>query len=383
MRYDSDFSTPTTRRFHGRRRPTHHHILHYILVLSRLTVNMTINSRSFRRSWIAICIILMVLATFQFRLLLSDTAIDLFDDLPISPRYKAEKYDFVPTKTEAACFDGTLANQTYKDPIPNIVHYVIGLHDAEISYPAYLSIKSALKSLKPEALKLHHTGNIDIEHPYIQYLLKHPAVKLVLHNPEQLVVSMSGSNHYAHLADILRLQVLQRDGGIYLDSDVFALKAFATLRQSPRDVVLGNEGGNRNGLCNAVIIARPGAAFLQRWIDSYKDFREGEWNDHSVLLPKKWADANPSEVCQLSPHAFFWPTWTRKHVRWMHEPLTEDGIKETRQLLRKNGGTLYDGQLAYHAWNQMSWGAHLSKLNDSVVLKENTRFNMMVRRFVG
>jgi mannosyltransferase OCH1-like enzyme len=31
---------------------------------------------------------------------------------------------------------------------------------------------------------------------------------------------MKQSNHFAHLADILRLNVLYEEGGIYLDADV-------------------------------------------------------------------------------------------------------------------------------------------------------------------
>jgi Glycosyltransferase sugar-binding region containing DXD motif len=339
-----------------------------------------VTMRISKRGWTIISSALLLVLGYHFRASLAEEAINIFDELPVSPRYKAEKYDFVSTEFEGACFAGQ--NSTDKEPIPNIVHFVVGLHDPEISYPAYLSIQSALQSLEPDILKLHHTGNLNFENEFVRSLLRETNVLPVQHNPEQLALQMSGSSHYAHLADILRLEVLLEDGGIYLDSDVFALKSFAALRTSQLDVVLGNEGGNRNGLCNAIILARPGAAFIQRWLNSYEDFHDGEWNVHSVLLPKVWAELHPGEVCQLSPHAFFWPTWTRRHVQWMHEPLNAQEVAETQRRLELNGGSLYDGQLAYHAWNQMSWSQYLSGLNDQSVSERDTRFNLMIRRFI-
>jgi hypothetical protein len=55
---------------------------------------------------------------------------------------------------------------------------------------------------------------------------------------------------------------------------------------------------------------------------------------------------------------------------------------ETEAMLQRNGGSLYEGQLAYHAWNQMSWGLYLSKLDDQRVMEHDTRFNLMIRKFV-
>jgi hypothetical protein len=324
-------------------------------------------------------ILLLLFCIFQIRSCLTEVALNVFDDTPLSHRYHAEHYNFSTTDLEAACLAGV--SDPKQTPIPNVVHFVLGLENADIEFPAYLAIRAALRSIQPDTLKLHHTGGLNVDNEYIQALLMDEKVKVVSHSLKE-VSAMTGSNHYAHLADILRLKVLYGEGGIYLDSDVFALKSFADLRRAPLDVVLGHEGGDRNGLCNAIILARPEAAFIKRWLDSYSTFREGEWNDHSVLLPKQWSIENPSEVCTLSPHAFFWPTWTRRHVRWMHEPISDEESIRIQDMLEDNNGSLYDGQLAYHAWNQISWKPYLSQLSDPVVAQEKTRFNIMVRRFL-
>lgn len=48
------------------------------------------------------------------------------------------------------------------------------------------------------------------------------------------------------------------------------------------------------GLCNAVILSRPGERFLERWLESYKDFDGGDWAGLSVRKP--WV-RSPVCVC--------------------------------------------------------------------------------------
>lgn len=195
------------------------------------------------------------------------------------------------------------------------------------------------------------------------------------------------------MSDTLRLQILLEEGGMYLDMDVFAVRSFAPLLRPPldgKDTILGYEGGNRWGLCNAVIVARrPGATFIKRWLDMYEnvDLEKEAWNYRSVRLPKELAE-NPEggrdkqEVCALPPDAFFWPTWTWRHVEWMHTELETKQEKEYWEArIERNGGGLVKHQLAYHAWGQMAWDRHLKWLTPEMIRTKNTPFNLLVRRF--
>ncbi|KAL9057711.1 MAG: hypothetical protein Q9162_002185 [Coniocarpon cinnabarinum] len=147
------------------------------------------------------------------------------------------------------------------------------------------------------------------------------------------------------------------------------------------DTILGHEGGNRQGAANAVIVSRPNSTFMKRWIDSYADFGPGEWSQHSVYKPKELAGEHPDEVCVLPPTAFFWPTWTDKHTEYMHEPLSVEETAEVAKELQENGGALYEGQFAYHAWHQLA-RKYLNDLTPDKIRTVDTRFNMMVRRFL-
>ncbi|KAB5583068.1 hypothetical protein GE09DRAFT_1247178 [Coniochaeta sp. 2T2.1] len=301
---------------------------------------------------------------------------------------------FTPTKSELSCLHGTqppdnatlVDSEPISDPIPNIVHFIFGLKK-----PPRRPQRGALVSLDPDHLYIHYTylasppsadpNASPLSNTWIARLALHPAVHLIHHRPHN-----PSSTHHAHLSDTLRLSLLLSHGGIYLDIDAFALRPLPPLLNppAPHDVVLGHEGGNRWGLCNAVIAARPNATFIRRWLDSYSniEFAHEKWNFHSVLLPKEMADQHPGEVCALPPDAFFWPTWTWRHVEWMHEPLGRGEARFWEREIDRNGGGITSGQMVYHAWKQMAWERYLKELTPRTVREKVTRFNFLVRRFV-
>jgi mannosyltransferase OCH1-like enzyme len=301
--------------------------------------------------------------------------------LPVHKHRAFDRYNFDITDVEKKCLPENIKPIAGQRPIPNVVHFAI-LAPVDIPFLVYLAIRAALISLNPDAVQLHHFPGINKASKYLRILLKDERVHLVSHDEQALRRKMSKSNHLAHLADAIRLEIMQTSGGIYLDTDVYALQSLSHLRHAQQEVVLGHEGANRAGLCPGVILARPQSSFIQRWIDSYATFRAGEWNEHSVLMPKKLALERPWEALTCSPHTFFYPTWTAKDVRWIHEPLAETEVEITKELLRHNNGSLFEGQLAYHAWNNAAWKKYLSRLDERTVKEENTRFNMLVRRFL-
>ena len=90
---------------------------------------------------------------------------------------------------------------------------------------------------------------------------------------------------------------LRQYGGVYLDVDTYVLRPFAPLSLYSYDTVLGMEARIPNflrgpqsdnemdpkGLCNAVIMSRPGSVFLERWLESYETFDPSHWTEHSVV----------------------------------------------------------------------------------------------------
>jgi mannosyltransferase OCH1-like enzyme len=103
--------------------------------------------------------------------------------------------------------------------------------------------------------------------------------------------------HVANRADVLRLRALLDHGGIYLDADVFVHRDFDDLLGHSAVMGLEGQGEREEGLCNAVILAEPGAPFLTRWFEEYRHFRsrgrDEFWNEHSVKLPLRLMREHP------------------------------------------------------------------------------------------
>ncbi|RCI11805.1 hypothetical protein L249_7743 [Ophiocordyceps polyrhachis-furcata BCC 54312] len=315
--------------------------------------------------------------------------------------------DFAPTPKELACLHGLPLSsaKAVEDaaPIPNVVNFIFFQklpprnRRGDFGFLNYLAVRSAVVSLKPQRIYIHygfsspssaphHVAGDDAEpqqlvfdNPWIRRLKPHVELKRYAKPIDHSL------RHQEHLADRVRLEILLEHGGIYLDLDAFALRPFekALAPPSPYDAVLGYEGGNRAGLCNAVIAARANSSFIRRWLTTYDSVDlNKEWNYHSVILPKELASEHPDEICELPPDAFLWPTWTWAHVRWMHEPLSSDESEYWQRRIRDFGGSLFKNQLAYHAWSQMSRYRYLKRLTPDVIRREDTRFNLLMRRFL-
>ena len=200
------------------------------------------------------------------------------------------------------------------------IHFIFGLSDAadelSFTFSNFLAVRAAHVHLRPARLLFHY------HHKPRGQWWPH-ARKLVRLHRVRLVRSIFGHplRHAAHRADILRLQLLIRHGGIYLDLDVIVLRPMAPLLNGAA-FVIGREGdeahGGFHGLCNAVLLAKPNASFLVRWLEEYRTFGEGDgdpWSEHSVQRPVALAAAHPDEVRVLPFSAFFWPDWDPDQLR--------------------------------------------------------------------
>ncbi|CAL5872196.1 uncharacterized protein PFLUO_LOCUS6455 [Penicillium psychrofluorescens] len=294
---------------------------------------------------------------------------------PQEPEKPKDEFDDIPEETaeERHCFKSGIQSP---DPIPKVLNF-IWLNRRDLSFISYLSIRAALVSLQPDRLNLHHTG-LNEDNEWLRKLRAN--LTLVHHDLNQEYPKQVEENwHLAHVSDVMRLEMIKRDGGIYFDMDIIALQPFDNLLHSPKDVVLGHEGRNRGGLCNGILLGRKGAAFLDRWTASYSTFDVREWNTHSVVLPVQWSLAFPEEVCTLSPQVFFWPSWG-DGIEYMHRPLTDSQARGFEKTLASHNGSMYPHQLAYHAWHQVT--PQLDNLTPEIIKTQNTRFNMLVRRFL-
>jgi Methyltransferase domain/Glycosyltransferase sugar-binding region containing DXD motif len=251
--------------------------------------------------------------------------------------------------------------------IPKILHFCFGLspNGGDWGLVHYACIKSAVERIKPEQALLYFEHRPrgpfwDLTTKFVE-CIQIIAPRTIFGNP---------LNHYAHRADVLRLQKLIETGGIYLDCDVFVHRGFDDLLEN--SVVLGQEGDTELvGLCNAVILAEPNAPFLTRWYSKYKNFRSGGadpfWNEHSAKLPRQLAAAHPEELTILGPRAFFWPHWD-------HEGL--------RRLFASSNPIPSSGVYANHLWESRAWSEYLRNLTPARVRRIDSNFHHWLRPLI-
>ena len=132
-----------------------------------------------------------------------------------------------------ATLDVPLLNAT--QGIPKIVHFIFGLKgpDPPMRLENYLSVKSAHMNIKPDKIYFHYHWE-----PVGPWWNLTKTLVTLSRIPLPTEIYGNALDHFAHKSDVVRLQMLIKHGGIYLDLDVLALKSFDALLQN--DFVSGS-----------------------------------------------------------------------------------------------------------------------------------------------
>ncbi|CAG8694437.1 20098_t:CDS:1, partial [Cetraspora pellucida] len=253
----------------------------------------------------------------------------------------------------------TVPNRTQK--VPKILHYVYLNEDPNnlpFSFIHWLAFTSSIETIKPEKTYFHC---IHEPKTYWYQLIK-PKLTIM---KTRIVTEIFGNpvNVIQHKSDIIRMEVLRDSGGIYFDLDIIALQPFDDLLYD--DFTMGIE--REAGLCDAIIISRPFAPFLTRWIQEYKNFNDHHWNYHSVQLPYQMSQEYVNDIQVLNKTAFFWPTWMDEHL----------------DLAFNSTNYNFSNNYAYHMWSSASYGKYLQYLSPKSIKSEETSFNRAVRKFLN
>ncbi|MBN8479360.1 MAG: glycosyl transferase [Burkholderiales bacterium] len=152
---------------------------------------------------------------------------------------------------------------------------------------------------------------------------------------------------YAHEADFLRLEILFAAGGAYADIDTLFVERYpdawfgydCVLGEEP--AIAGASGVLVPSLCNAVILARPGAPFLRRWTDEARASFDGTWNAHSCAAAARLWARHPDEVHVLPRQVFYRHAATRAGIASLFTEL-DAGLAGVKSL---------------HLWAHLWWSA--------------------------
>ncbi len=266
--------------------------------------------------------------------------------------------------------------------IPNNIHFIYGLRKdfggKNFSFIHFLAILSAWKINQPDALFYHYEYEPsgywwERARPYLQ-LNKVKAPNSIFDRPIK---------HFAHQADVLRLEILQDQGGIYLDNDIFCINSFKPLLKY--GFVMGKEPGV--GLCNAVILSQASAPFLARWFEGYRKFNDLSWNQFSVILPHRLAKKNPNLIHVEDGFSFFYPMYNRYlQTFFFWKSLGFPNITRSLRFLanyKERQFAILSQAYATHLWEQFWWELYLKDLTPLKVLNSNSNFSRIVKKVLS
>ena len=173
----------------------------------------------------------------------------------------------------------------------------------------------------------------------------------------------------AHKSDVIRLQVLIQEGGIYADTDVIFVKPFTDLLNN--DFVMGQQGVNGSeGLCPATMLGIKDSKFAKQWLAGFKDTFGGgppgsdTWCTHSVSYPQWLAQQMQYGITIIDHDAFFLPLYHQNHI----EMLFEQDIS-------------FPNAYSHHLW-ESSGKKYLEEMTIEKIKNENTTFTRLVKDLI-
>lgn len=164
--------------------------------------------------------------------------------------------------------------------VPNIIHY-IRFKKKSWSFVEYICLRSAYVQQRPDYIFIHTDVIGGFRGKYWKWMqdeadLKSRLVILPAEMPTEIfgqpISEMWQPNHGS---DLTRIRLLMKYGGIYLDNDVYVVNNLDKYRKFEMTVGWLNKPNETLG--NMVFIANKNARFLPLYLDSYRDYRQGEW----------------------------------------------------------------------------------------------------------
>lgn len=247
--------------------------------------------------------------------------------------------------------------------IPNTLHYVY-INERPWQLHHFLSVKSALINGQLDKINIW----LDSE-PSGEWWDKTKPLVDVFKIDAPTEIFGKPIKEPAHKSDVLRLQILQNHGGIYVDTDVIFVKPFKDLLNNK--FVLGEQGPNGcEGLCPATILSEKNSKFCQLWLDGFRDNFYGgpvgspTWCIHSVNLPLALSKKYPNLITIVNHESFFWPLYHQHHIEMIFE---------------KN--LSFPNAYSHHLW-ESSGKKYLKEMTLEKIHSENNTFSNLVKHLI-
>ena len=255
--------------------------------------------------------------------------------------------------------------------LPRLIHFIHGMVPpqgaGEFGLAEYLGLVTAQAHHPRHKLVLWY-GHAPTGNPYWEAATR--LAEAVRVAPPELVFGRP-LHHPAHRADVLRLQVLMQHGGIYFDTDMLVLRPLDGLfiPAAGMGYQLHPHTGLPCGLGNAVILGRPRATFLQRWLESFEFFhstgKDSAYDFYGVPMPLILARQYGGDITILPHTHFFRHSWDPAGLEAIFTQVVPMGDSHAQHLWASAAGPL------------------MRDLTPERILWEDSTYNLAVRPHVA
>ncbi|PSN54199.1 hypothetical protein C0J52_03531 [Blattella germanica] len=188
--------------------------------------------------------------------------------------YRQELFDVI-SNSEFNGFNNETGSKNGEYIVPNIVHFLFfGI--SELSFVDAVCVLAAYKNQRPDKI-MFHTDVKEFHGHYWEKLQSTPGLKIEIHEatlPDEIFgQKFSSSYHRWHAGDVVRIRILMKYGGIFLDNDSFLVKSLDRFRKF--EMSLGWPEGQYLG--TQVLVAHKDARFLRLWLETYKQYYPNRW----------------------------------------------------------------------------------------------------------
>ncbi|KAL8152770.1 hypothetical protein V2J09_010530 [Rumex salicifolius] len=201
--------------------------------------------------------------------------------------------------------------------------------------------------------------------PDIPLLLRHtPALKWY-RKVETGEIDVGEIPFSQNLSNLMRLAVLYKYGGIYLDTDFIVLRKFSGLRNSICAQSMNAETGEWWRLNNAVLIFDKEHPLVLRFIEEFvRSFNGSKWGHNGPYLVSRVIQSvsnggsrNGYNFTVLPPVAFYPVDWTRISGLFVRPNTTAHRIWARSKLVQLKSERTY----GVHLWNKQSSGRRIEE----------------------
>jgi len=195
--------------------------------------------------------------------------------------------------------------------VPNIIQYVILTRSIRsFGFTDYVSVISALKNQNPEQIWIHCNRD-PVGHWWDELVQNISWHRLrVIHVDIPTRIGHISIDNPDHATDIVKMRILLKYGGIYIDTDILIIQNMDPLRRY--HAVFGQEAAMK--LSPAIILAEPNSTFLQLVLDNYHtDYHPLDPDYNIGLVPYRLAQANP-KIVFLEVHDLVAPGFSKTHL---------------------------------------------------------------------